>query len=76
MNEEHPVCSVCGAEMLDGYMDNSGGYACSDECLKVMLDKECGPDNWEGRPDCGENDGYYYNLTTGEDTGWFYTDWL
>ena len=68
-------CSVCGAEMMDGFTDCCGNYACKEECLHEMLDNECGKYNWGVSDDEGENGGYYYNLTTGEDTGWFYTEW-
>lgn len=78
--EETRVCSCCGKEMTDGFTDCGPmvlhvSYACSEECLHELLDQECGSDNWGISEDEGEYGGYYYNIETGEDTGWFYTEW-
>lgn len=66
--------------MVDGFTDAGNfslnwSYACCEECLHAMLDIECGPGNWRASETEGENGGYYYNLATGEDTGWYYTEW-
>lgn len=73
---EGRICTICGANMVDGFTDLFGGYACSEKCLHAVLNKECGEGNWGISENEGENGGYYYNLKTGEDTGWFYTEWF
>lgn len=68
-------CKLCGKLVHDGMMNEAGFYA-HEDCFRVLMDRDYGPDGWMGYSE--ENSaGGYYSVKQGDEwveTGIFYTD--
>lgn len=50
-------CSICGAEMYEGYVYDAGlKYFCSDDCLNMVFSDE----EWE--EECESNEDSYWTM--------------
>ena len=79
--DEPRICDVCGCEMNEGFMDDSGDMHVCEKCFDEYMDETYGKHRWMalGNDEQDEYGGYYIHTADVaggyEGTGIFWTQW-